>query len=272
MEETVEHLVGIPGYDVVEEEMNKVDSAAAQSESESLFPVGTDMMESNDAEVDANGDKAKMNTDDCADGSESFEGHQLPGDGLQPSNVIIGNSGPDGATPNDVLRAMPRACDQSDALTSPSGDEVAMPIQGSAPGEPAPEELGDLESVLPMSSYDSEAEFTPSPSPSPSSIPPPVRVSRHTAMALVDLAETDAKAFDPTDVKGNFLSLVAHCTKAVSEGFDTSAQGVSNLSASLSKYASALECAQSANFPSCMPAEASQIIQSPPENGRWSCF
>jgi len=271
MQDNVEHLAGLPGYDVVEEEMNKIDSAPASVESDSMFPVGTGLMESNDAEVDSNGHAAKMNLEDCGDAGETMEGHQLPEEGGQPTNVVVPNSGPSSETDHSVLHALPVDCTQSMSLTSDSGEEIAMPIQApSTLARVLNEEVGDIEDNIPMAAYDLEAEFSPSASPSPSTVPAPVHVHHRSKVALTQTSVT--VKYDPTDMKANFLSLIAHCTRAASNGLDTSAESVSMLSTTLSKYHAALECAQSSTFPDCVPEEANTIIQTPPHHGHWKCF
>jgi len=178
MEETAHPLAGMPGYAVVEEEMNKADAVPANVESDGMFPIGEGMMEANDAEVDANGHRAKMNLEDCMEGfAEDRETHPLP-DELGGHHPAI-RGGPWSLPTTDVdsgiLRNMPRGCDGAESLTTSSGEEVAMPMQ---PHSTFPvvvtEEVGDLEENIPHHNYESDPEVSPSPSPSASHVPPHV--------------------------------------------------------------------------------------------------
>jgi len=343
MEETNtdSHHVGLPGFEVIEEEMNKVDNMDDDAVTNTLFPVGANLMAHDDTEVDATGSQSKMNLEDCTLGtSETVDSWELRdgtgqvssnGEGSelappsQPSPVemeldpvsgllvpIVNQPGPitrnypyaSTVDPdsgllipvpnqnNPVFRSIVNGNNASPILSSLDGDELAMPLSNAHTHDS--EEIGDLQDTVPKVSVELESELPPSPNPIPVPVvdivpvqSEPEDLSRQVLACMVvlqtagrsfsdmNLAQTEASVkmtakFDATDVKGNFLSLVSHCTRAASDNFDGKA--VKQFSATLSKYASALSCAESENFPACVPSEASKIIQEPPQNGNWNCF
>jgi len=353
-------LAGLPGYEIIEEEMNKVDNVDADAVSDSMFPVGSALMHNEDTEVDVTsfsnlnhpaardvqerpvsfvpGESAVVLNDPLwhVDSAVPVIGRTAQTVDPEPYDSIVSTavlpsptdlrarlanspqevsatgssaetSAPDTAavtTPVSETIAVLRRdllAEQTAPVTSGAdGSEVAMPLQAPGTVTAVAEEVGDLEETIPKPVYEAEVEILPSPSASPSPAFDPIVMQQRQAVAATQAREiavcesllTDsgfvctaresdmalmqndvAINFDAANVKGNFLSMIAHCTRVASEGFDaSSASSVVQFSATLSKYASALSCAEGETFPACVPSEAGSIIQAAPQNGSWKCF
>jgi hypothetical protein len=284
MEETNidDHHVGMPGYEVIETEMNKEGNSHANTVSDTLFPIGSTMMRAGDSErsVDLSG---LMNQ---------------------------------GISHDPVVQAQPTDASPTPSTPSAPPQHVTVIHNSEANND---EEVGDLEEIVPQAEVDAEPGLPPTPTPSPTPDPELIRQAQLAAeqharevaacvtvlekeglvcaasnedleQAVAPMVHVQVEApkveapvqppFDVSDVKGNFQKLISNCVNKVTQDFTTqTAQDDSHLiqkrlrfSQSLVKFASALSCVDSEDFPACMPSEASQIIQQAPVNGQWNCF
>jgi len=96
-------------------------------------------------------------------------------------------------------------------------------------------------------------------------------------------AKSTAPVFDPSNVKQNLQTLVIYCINKSTKDLSSSIGGsnddthltlqlTTKYSQSLVKYANAMTCADSEDFPGCMPSEAEKLVKQGPMDGEWPCF
>lgn len=270
------HHVGMPGFDVIESEMNKNSNEQADEMSRLLMPVGTEMMQSGDSELDV-------------DVSQSMKrkAERPASPAVETDNTATGET----------------SGQQEEQLTNTAGQEVAEPA-----AEPLdiPEEMEDVEEQIPSEAVDPEAELPPTPTPTPTPDLEELarreeeeRAFRERLDTCVKMAEENGymcsehqtpviatlpeAAFDPANLRENLQSMILSCNKRKMTAFAhlRAQDGVEEATLVASRVSLAdmailhgnwFTCLNSPSFPSCLSEETKTVLQSgPSSDGEWPC-
>eukprot|EP00299_Pterocystis_sp_00344_P002725 c1306_g1_i1.p1 GENE.c1306_g1_i1~~c1306_g1_i1.p1 ORF type:complete len:426 (+),score=86.72 c1306_g1_i1:44-1321(+) len=284
MEETKvdSHHVGLPGYEVIQSEMNKEDNHHANSISDTLFPIGSGMMHSGDSEV--NVDLSSLMSQGVV--VPPAEEPKEPAAGAtatpKPAPVIHNPASNKDDEVSDLEEIIPQ--DNFDA-------EPGLPPTPTPTPTPDPELIrqAQIEAenharqvAVCAALMEKEGYICASNNQDLESVAPVEHVQIETPK-VVEPAAPVQPVYDAADVKGNLQRLISYCVNKVTQDFTTSpletetdshllVQKRTRFSQSLVKFASAMGCVDSEDFPACMPSEASRIIQQAPVDGQWNCF